>query len=95
MSHSKNLLLAFSEWLDTQGLHIVPEGDERTHEDLASLYLTFRSLTPAGDPDEAMQKRVYAAIDRWDEERHNADARGSMGRLLFYVQEAFGDQGGN
>lgn len=44
--------------------------------------------------DEETQKRVYAAIDRWDEERHDANTRGSLGRLLFYVQEAF-NQGDN
>lgn len=35
------------------------------------------------------ERRVYAAMDRWDQERHDDDDRGSFGRLLFYVQEAF------
>lgn len=95
VSYSRNLLLAFSEWLDSQGLHIVPDGDERTHEDLADLYLATRALSPAGDPEEAMQRRVYQAIDRWDAERHNSDSRGSLGRLFRYVQEGFRDQGVN
>lgn len=50
MSAARDLLLAFSEWLDAQGLHIVPEGDERTHEDLANWYLALRSLSPGGEP---------------------------------------------
>lgn len=50
------------------------------------------SIETAGDgADEtpAVERRVYAALDRWDQERHDADDRGSFGRLLFYVQEAF------
>lgn len=36
-----------------------------------------------------LEDDVYAAIDRWDEERFEAGIYGSMGRLLFYVQQAF------
>ena len=35
----KDTLLAFSEWLDTEGIVVYHEGDERTHDDLAREFI--------------------------------------------------------
>lgn len=43
-------LLAFSEWLDGQGLLVndgVPDDDTRTHEDLAVAFLAWWAENPA------------------------------------------------
>lgn len=44
-----DVLLAFSEWLDGEGIAIVPPDDERTHDDLAGLFAAANHGTPIGE----------------------------------------------
>ena len=45
---AKDLLVAFSEYLDGEGLAVTPANDDRTHDDLARLFLASMEGTPLG-----------------------------------------------